>query len=78
MVYHIPRKLRRPLKNGWKSVSLLKWPFFKGHVFFLGCVSLGTRVDGENLAKDLGSRKPNIFHNPATVHFQYLLGPAAY
>jgi len=53
--------------------------FSRDMSFFLkGCISLGARVDGENLAKDRGARKPDIFHNPATVHFQYLLGPAAY
>ena len=33
----LPRKRTRPLKNdGWKSIFLLKWSLFRGHVDFWG------------------------------------------
>ena len=38
----LPRKLRCPLKNsGWTTTFLLKWPLFRGHVRFQGCISTG-------------------------------------
>ena len=38
----LPRKLSCPLKNsGWTTTFLLKWPLFRGHVRFQGCISTG-------------------------------------
>ena len=31
-----PEKLHVPKNNGWKTIFLLKWPFFRGHISFAG------------------------------------------